>query len=352
MFRIFRSKRQGNTYTKRISKYFLYAFGEIVLVIIGILIALYINNWNQERQQTNKVEAILQELLKDLETDIIRSGEALELQRNKDSLIQLVLLDAVTIDDYKRDGYLRNLLFNNQTMSFSDNSYESLVQHIDQIPVEYEHLIPILNVLYKDKQPDVQGAIDKVHNYVMETLQKWTNEEEWFDSYIVRKEGEDYYNYVIEGEKYKNVIALYKVLLIDNLNVYTIAYHHEAVMAYRAVASVLEEPFPECVTSYVIDISRDELDNYVGDYTMPENDNIANISIAGEDLRLSFDGRANNYQLWPRTKAYFFNHQMKLSVTFIKSEDNSRDTLYYQTPNYQAKFIRMARDTFSKEETE
>ncbi len=33
------------------TKYLLYAFGEILLVVIGILIALQVNNWNEGRKQ-------------------------------------------------------------------------------------------------------------------------------------------------------------------------------------------------------------------------------------------------------------------------------------------------------------
>ena len=36
-------------------KYYKYAIGEILLVVIGILIALQVNNWNQKRQDSNKL---------------------------------------------------------------------------------------------------------------------------------------------------------------------------------------------------------------------------------------------------------------------------------------------------------
>ena len=46
----------------RVSKYLLYAIGEIVLVVIGILIALQINNWNQHQQELKKEEQIIASL--------------------------------------------------------------------------------------------------------------------------------------------------------------------------------------------------------------------------------------------------------------------------------------------------
>ena len=56
-------------------KYMRYAVGEIVLVVIGILIALQINNWNEERKQKQKeivnLIAIKEDLEHDLKTEFI-----------------------------------------------------------------------------------------------------------------------------------------------------------------------------------------------------------------------------------------------------------------------------------------
>jgi len=56
-------------------KYFKYAIGEIVLVVIGILIALSINNWNENRKERNKEINYLKNLKVDLENEILNSEE-------------------------------------------------------------------------------------------------------------------------------------------------------------------------------------------------------------------------------------------------------------------------------------
>ena len=50
-------------------KYFKYAIGEIVLVVIGILIALQINNWNEDQIKQNDITNSLTQILSDLEQD-------------------------------------------------------------------------------------------------------------------------------------------------------------------------------------------------------------------------------------------------------------------------------------------
>ncbi|MBT8449624.1 MAG: hypothetical protein KJO69_08035 [Gammaproteobacteria bacterium] len=51
-------------------KYLAYATGEIVLVVIGILIALQITNWNQERQETASLEAYLTSISRNIDSDL------------------------------------------------------------------------------------------------------------------------------------------------------------------------------------------------------------------------------------------------------------------------------------------
>lgn len=61
--------RRSFIYNNKMGKYFKYAIGEILLVVIGILIALQINNWNEVRKERIKERAYLQRLKEDLVAD-------------------------------------------------------------------------------------------------------------------------------------------------------------------------------------------------------------------------------------------------------------------------------------------
>ncbi len=71
MIKFFRRIRQNMLAENKFSKYFLYAIGEIVLVVLGILIALSINNWNDDRKITNQETLYLKRLLSDNKQDLI-----------------------------------------------------------------------------------------------------------------------------------------------------------------------------------------------------------------------------------------------------------------------------------------
>ena len=62
MINFFRRIRQSLLSENKFSKYLIYAIGEIFLVVIGILIALQINNWNENRINRTKERAIISEI--------------------------------------------------------------------------------------------------------------------------------------------------------------------------------------------------------------------------------------------------------------------------------------------------
>jgi uncharacterized membrane protein YgaE (UPF0421/DUF939 family) len=67
MIKFFRKIRQSLLIENKLSRYLLYAIGEIVLVVIGILIALQVNNWNEGRKELAKSHEILREIAENLE---------------------------------------------------------------------------------------------------------------------------------------------------------------------------------------------------------------------------------------------------------------------------------------------
>lgn len=70
MLRFFRTIRKKLIEEDNVRKYLLYAIGEILLVVIGILIALQVNNWNEERKNKQQTIQYLTSLKSDLIEDI------------------------------------------------------------------------------------------------------------------------------------------------------------------------------------------------------------------------------------------------------------------------------------------
>ncbi len=81
MIQFFRKIRQKTLAKNKFGKYLTYAIGEIILVVIGILIALAINNWNNEKRIHSEETATLQKLIQDLKTDNERYLDNIEFYK-------------------------------------------------------------------------------------------------------------------------------------------------------------------------------------------------------------------------------------------------------------------------------
>ena len=76
MIKFFRKIRHNLIETGKTGKYFKYAIGEIILVMIGILLALQVNNWNINKINSVKEIEYLTGLKNDLEKQITEIGTA------------------------------------------------------------------------------------------------------------------------------------------------------------------------------------------------------------------------------------------------------------------------------------
>jgi Family of unknown function (DUF6090) len=98
-------------------KYFKYAIGEITLVVVGILIALSINNWNEKQKDNNLEQIFLQKLKSNLQDDITlyKSASARndEIAKHLDSaIIMLHNYKDHTTKDFQK--HLPNLMFSSR----------------------------------------------------------------------------------------------------------------------------------------------------------------------------------------------------------------------------------------------
>ena len=81
MIKFFRSIRKDLMEKNKTGKYFKYAFGEIVLVVIGILIALSINNWNEKRKERIIERQSYENLITSLKKDSLELARVINFQQ-------------------------------------------------------------------------------------------------------------------------------------------------------------------------------------------------------------------------------------------------------------------------------
>lgn len=139
MIKIFRRIRQQLLMQNKFNQYLLYALGEIVLVVIGILIALQINNWNENKKEAEKELAFLKEIHLDFKSNKAQLDSIIEFNKinyHAGLRLQEILkqFDAENpkVTDANRNfadsiGYYNNLVWRNKSFNPKNGTVEALL---------------------------------------------------------------------------------------------------------------------------------------------------------------------------------------------------------------------------------
>ena len=100
MIKFFRRIRQNLLMENKTGKYLKYAIGEIVLIIIGIFVALQLNNWNETRKQTKEFDYTIEQLFNTLHYDSEQFKNRYEYNIEKIRVIDSVIYKSDSISDH------------------------------------------------------------------------------------------------------------------------------------------------------------------------------------------------------------------------------------------------------------
>lgn len=98
MIKFFRKIRQRLLTENKFSKYLIYTIGEIVLVVIGILLALQINNWNENKKQENRKREVTKSLVVELNNVLSYTEKQLNSMNNRIEMFTKILNEWETLD--------------------------------------------------------------------------------------------------------------------------------------------------------------------------------------------------------------------------------------------------------------
>ena len=232
MIKFFRKIRQNLLTENKFSKYLLYAIGEIVLVVIGILIALGINNWNENNKLEELKQVYYQQILKDLKKDKVYINEKINLynSRIEDYLNYLdsykkphLSTKEVLQNQFKLNFKTDNIRFQNSTIQTLENTGNIKLIPIDignrltELKRSQELVIEFANLNYgyymdNISQTGLSGSIpgfeERLNN--QPELKKYLKIEDNFDKIILSIEYASFlkiYNEKTNIKQFKKILT-------------------------------------------------------------------------------------------------------------------------------------------------
>ena len=200
----------------KVLKFIRYGIGEVFLLIVGILIALSINNWNDARKDNKKLDDILTLVQKDLEANV-QEAEVL-LKRYADELGQMrvVLSDTTTGDVRFQKPEIFSMNTGFSDLVLRDRGFNLLKQYTMSHDVTDDSLIMELDAFCTQMERYNKLMSDMLATDAMETLRYYRDNMKWFSLYaqgnITREIAEDIFN----DQTTQNRLLHYKILIEGN----------------------------------------------------------------------------------------------------------------------------------------
>lgn len=216
MIKFFRKIRFNQLKDGKFLNYLKYAIGEIILVVIGILIAVNINNYNEKRKQKNLQSSIFKIIEEEMISDSLTIHQSKESFTYLDSIYTKILSGNMTNEDYISCEVCANLVGMHNPYTLKNKGFKMLESYVENenkikdslstdILTFYNQMDELMNVINEYSKDDVR-----------ENLKNWKENYDWFYlSHQERIKKNEYLAY-LQSADFKNRVAMQQVLVIRN----------------------------------------------------------------------------------------------------------------------------------------
>ena len=216
----------------KLGKYLLYAAGEIVLVVIGILIALGINNWNTRNRETEARQELGQEVLDIIARDLAEIDKTQEEIEQFEKFYSLVLTPPPSIS---RDSMLLGAQMVASGASLYDFNDQALLatQQASYARDSLSLTLRDIYRVYKSGQETLQVRKDLIADELVSHLNELRATTDWFHLWMLdgtlTPMAEEYFISI----PFKNRAAQLDLLYLDTYQ-YELFLHEERLKKYQA----------------------------------------------------------------------------------------------------------------------
>lgn len=236
---IFRRIRVQLAKENNFKQYFRYAIGEILLVVIGILIALQINNWNEDRNRQNELLGIFKTISLDLQRDTLVAAGIIDFYTKNNENSLKVLNDEINMDNYNECPECLGLVSIYRSFSIQTKGFKQLESFAGQEGVQQDTLATQITQIYT---PFIK-ALDDSNKFIkdevlsnIETYKKY----DWFVDWTQGNYNEEMLRYFAEGKEYKKQVASHNLMAGKNHLLFVTTFKANAVVLLEHINKRLE----------------------------------------------------------------------------------------------------------------
>ena len=250
MLHFFRKIRRDLLANNKSLRYLKYGIGEIILVVIGILIAIQVDNWNDERIDAEKTKRLFQEANDELVQNIRNVDLVIEKSIWKDSLYFDVLTNKIEDEDYKDRPWLTDLSFNYWLVDLVDLDFIELLEGNGNLSEAQDSILTELKDLYGYYKQEFDNQDQIINDIQLNYNNKLLEEDLWVSKYLTRGAiSDEMVHFILNDPYYLNHLTLLRRWEIEQLSD-IVLFRRNALNIYVRIADILESEKDTSLVKY------------------------------------------------------------------------------------------------------
>ena len=220
---IFNKNRKASIAAGRFGKYLVYGIGEIILVVIGILIAVSINDWREQIKEQKLLTTYLNDYRNDIIVDSANIRVALDTLKSHRKYFKMVLSDSFTKTKLMKNTMTMNLVLTYNPVKLQSKGYRELMNYVNKSEIKADTLIQ--NIITKHEYYNELLNLTKknIEEDVADNMRYLKREEDWIGDLFVGKLNDEVTAYFL-SQDYFNRVAIHSLLVYNNLYVFLEKY--------------------------------------------------------------------------------------------------------------------------------
>lgn len=239
--KVLSKQRMGSITGKRLRNYALYALGEIILVVIGILIAVSINNWNEDSKQEKVLLGYLKAYKTDLETDTLIVGRTLQMFDVKAEQFELFLSDSVTAQTYQEHPEGFGLILSYVPFEMQQKGFTLLSNYTNEKEEVTDSLLIDIIANHSFHLDAITSTQKMIKEDIRETMNYFKNNEPWVADLLQGDVSNPEMIAYFTSKQHKGRVAIHEMLVIGNMAAFLNSYKSKAIQTIAAIEERLQE---------------------------------------------------------------------------------------------------------------